>query len=92
MGDVGGAPTRHLIVVPTSPGRKYTLYFTDSEITNGATWATFANLADGMGTWMETNTVPGTYTFVDDESSDTTGGSPVNGRRYYRVKVVNPDW
>ena len=83
-----GAATNHWIAVSTEPGGTYTIYYTDEAISNGVTWIPFANPADGVGTWTETNIVPDTHVFVDDEGGQTTGGAPADGRRYYRVKVT----
>ncbi|HPF99566.1 MAG TPA: carbohydrate-binding protein [Kiritimatiellia bacterium] len=86
----GEAESNHLVVVPTAPGRRYTVYFSDSDLTNGLTWQPFANTNNGYGTWLETNTICTTHTFTDDEGVDSTGGAPADGRRYYRVRVVAP--
>jgi hypothetical protein len=80
-------PNRRLIVVPTAPGRKYKIYFTDQAPSNDVVWSPFANEANGIGTWIETNTEPTTHIFQDDESGDTTGGPSTSGRRFYRVEV-----
>lgn len=87
---VAGGPSARLIVVPTAPGRQYTVFYSDSELAGGMAWLEFANTNDGFGSWRETNDVPTTHAFVDDEGSDTTGGPPAHGRRYYRVKVREP--
>jgi uncharacterized repeat protein (TIGR01451 family) len=80
----------HHVNISTKPGRLYTIEYTDQELSNGVPWSGFANSADGIGTWTETNSESSSYLFVDDESVDTTGGSPANGRRYYRVRVERP--
>lgn len=82
--------TSHLITASTEPGRKYTMYFTDDALSNGVLWSTFGNTNVGFGTWIETNTVSTTHIFVDDEGPDTTGRTPSNGYRFYRVKVELP--
>ena len=86
----GVGETNHLVVVPTAPGRDYTIYYTDAELTNGLVWLPFANTNNGYGVWHETNTARTTYTFVDDEGTNTTDGAPADGRRYYRVRVSAP--
>jgi len=78
------------VTVRTEPERKYTIYWQDEDLTNTQTWSAFANPADGIGTWTETNTVSTNYVFVDDEGADTTGGAPANGKRFYKVKVEMP--
>ncbi len=82
--------TNRLITVPTQPGRTYTIYFADGSHGNNANWQPFANTANGVGTWMETNTTSSTRTFVDDEGPGTTGGAPSGGQRNYRFKVERP--
>ncbi|HMP90210.1 MAG TPA: alpha-amylase family glycosyl hydrolase [Kiritimatiellia bacterium] len=78
------------ITVATEPGRLYTIYFADGTWNDSMSWSTFANLANGIGTWLETNTVSASRTFVDDESADTTGGAPAGGVRNYRFNVEAP--
>ena len=77
--------SQHRITIPTVPGRHYTIYFRDGW--EAAAWSGFANTNIGVGTWLETNSSPSTFTFVDDEGSETTGQAPPAGRRFYRVKV-----
>jgi hypothetical protein len=89
--EAGVGATNRLISVATQPGRKYRIYYTDNGPTNGATWSAFASSANGVGTWTETNIVPSSYTFRDDESAQTTLGAPPSGRRTYRVNVGSPD-
>ncbi|MBN1268996.1 MAG: DUF11 domain-containing protein [Kiritimatiellae bacterium] len=79
-----GASTEHRVEVATEPGLQYTIEFKDSL---QSTWSPFANPANGIGTWLETNTVSTAYQFLDDEGAQTTGGPPPDQRRYYRVKV-----
>jgi len=86
----GATPTNHPMTVPTAPGRSYSIFYADGELTNGLAWLPFANTNNGIGTWRETNTVRATYTFVDNEGTNTTGGAPADGRRYYRVRVTAP--
>lgn len=77
--------TVRVIAVPTHPGRRYTIYFADGSLAPSINWQPFA--LSEKGVWIETNAAPSIHFFVDDESQDTTGGPPANGRRYYRVKV-----
>ena len=86
----GIGQTSHWITVVTEPGRRYTLYYADEGLSNNAPWMLFANTNDGFGTWLETNTVPASHTFVDDEGTNTTSGGPFTGRRFYRVMVQKP--
>jgi len=78
------------ITTTTEPNRMYTIEYRDGNLLSAGTWSTFANLADGIGTWTETGPVASTYSFVDDLSANTTGGAPADGTRYYRVKVELP--
>ncbi|MEM7396620.1 MAG: hypothetical protein AAF492_30180, partial [Verrucomicrobiota bacterium] len=74
----------------TEPGLQYTIQYSDTVSLSNPVWTTFTDLSDGVGTWIETNTVPGTRTFIDDFSPATSGGLPANGRRLYRVRVNAP--
>ena len=82
--------TNRLVSVATQPGRQYTIYYTDGSLNNQPTWIPFANAANGIGTWIETNITATTRTFVDDESPNTTGGAPAGGMRNYRFDVELP--
>jgi len=82
--------TGYEVPVRTEPGRKYTIYWQDVELTGTQSWSTFADLSDGIGTWTETNVMSTSYSFLDDESANTTGGSPTDGKRFYKVKVEVP--
>ena len=84
----GGAQRR--ITVATEPGRMYTIYFADGTFADNLSWSTFANLANGIGTWLETNVVSTTRVFADDAGPDTTGGAPAGGGRNYRFTVELP--
>ena len=86
--EVSAGVTNRLITVSTQPGRLYRIYFADNSVTNA--WTAFANSANGVGTWIETNVVPGAYSFRDDETASTSLGPPANGRRSYRVTVQSP--
>jgi hypothetical protein len=83
-----GGQTNHLITVDTRPGRKYTILFKDWILSNDVPWASFAST--NRGVWIETGTVSGTHTFIDDEGTDTSAGGPLKGARFYRVKVKKP--
>lgn len=74
------------VTVPTVSGRNYRIYFTDAKYTNGVTWLPFANPAHGFGSWRETSPTS-TYSFVDDEGTNTTLAPPAQGYRFYRVTV-----
>ncbi|HIE10940.1 MAG TPA: hypothetical protein EYP62_04945 [Kiritimatiellae bacterium] len=87
--NIAGETNRFTITVSTEPGKHYTLEFVDS-LSNGASWSVFANTNIGVGTWLETGTVSSAYTFEDDFSTNTSGGAPAPGRRFYRVRVRNP--
>lgn len=83
--DGGGGQVTRMITVPTQPGLQYAVQYADGSYEDAAGWAPFNNLANGIGTWMETSTVATTYTFIDDETAATSGGPPVSGARTYRV-------
>jgi len=85
-----GSPTDHHITIPTQPNRQYTIYYADGSLNTSTTWSTFTDTTDGIGTWLETNIIESTFTFVDDESASTTGSAPTEGLRYYKVKVQVP--
>ncbi len=80
--------SNHQVTVATEPGRKYTIYWAEGALTNGMTWRPFANSAAGV--WIETGSVSTTHMFIDTEGTNTTGHSPLNGTRYYKVKVEMP--
>jgi len=82
------ATSNHQVRVATEPGRKYTIYWAEGVLTNGMTWRPFASSAAGV--WIETNSVSTTHVFADTEGTNTTGHSPLEGTRYYKVKVGMP--
>lgn len=82
--------TNRMVSVATAPGRIYTIYYADGSASNNVTWTPFANSANGIGTWTETNITATSRTFVDDEGPGTTGGAPANGQRNYRFDVELP--
>ncbi len=88
--ETSGGHTNRFVTIATSPGRKYTIFFANGSVSNNATWQPFANALNGIGTWVETNALPSTYTFHDDEGANTTLAPPPTGQRSYRVTVGNP--
>ena len=72
------------VTVTTVPGYKYTIEYSDSDLTDPSSWNTFTNQDDGIGTWVETGTVESTFTFIDD-FTPATSGSGALGSRFYRV-------
>jgi hypothetical protein len=82
--------TNRLVSVATQPGRQYTIYFADGSLISNPNWTPFANAANGIGTWIETNITATTRTFVDDEGPNTSGGAPAGGLRTYRFDVELP--
>lgn len=74
------------IATGTVPGKTYRISFNDVGISNDCPWVPFGNTNNGVGSWFETNRVPTMHLFVDDESADTTGHSPKEGKRYYRIQ------
>jgi uncharacterized repeat protein (TIGR01451 family) len=85
---IGNDGAGHHIVVKTVLDRRYTIYFTDHKLSNGVPWSAFSD--PDVGVFVETREPPTTHTFTDDEGADTTGGAPVNGKRFYRLKVEWP--
>lgn len=84
----GGGQT---IVVPTEPHKTYAIAYTDDNLSGETAWTPFADASNGVGTWIETNTVPASFTFVDDEGPSTTGGPTPGVHRYYRITYqTNP--
>jgi len=73
------------ITVATEPGKRYSVQFSDTALTENPAWTSFANPANGVGTWTESGSGPSTFTFIDDFSGNTSGAPPTNGFRVYRV-------
>ncbi len=78
------------ITIPTRPGRMYTIFFRDDMGSSPSAWTPFANTNLGVGVWIETNVASSTYTFVDDDTTNTSGSVASGDRRFYRVKVKKP--
>ena len=87
MSDLASAGdlTNHVVTVDTRPGRRYEIFFRDEM---DLPWSAFAN--PDVGVWIETNTAPSVHSFIDDEGTNTSAGGPLNGARFYRVKVKKP--
>ena len=77
------------IRVNTVPGYSYGIDYTDT-LGTSVVWSAFANLANGVGTWLETSSVETNYTFVDDFTPATSGGAPAGESRFYRVRSIAP--
>jgi hypothetical protein len=77
------------ITFTTQPDIRYAIEFVDSFLTNQpfAEWTGFSNVGNEAGSWFETGSVAGAYTFVDNFSAGTSGGVPRNGLRHYRVHI-----
>ena len=84
----GGPPFE--ITAHTVPTYLYAIDYADFVMGQPLNWAPFASPANGVGTWLETNTVESTHTFIDDYGPSTSGGPPVEGVRYYRVRSTAP--
>jgi uncharacterized repeat protein (TIGR01451 family) len=84
---LGASASNHVLRVTTEPSRRYTIYWKDTALTNSG-WTVFANT--NWGVWRETNAVSTNHVFTDNESTNTTGGKPAGGWRYYRVRVSMP--
>lgn len=76
------------ITISTIPGQTYAIQFADG-IGSSSTWQRFIDNNQGVGTYLETNGVPSTFTFTDDFTSTTSGGPPISFARFYRV-VIQP--
>ena len=79
--------TIHQVTVFTESNRKYTICFSDHDqkLSNGVPWSAFANT--NFGVWIETSPVSTNHVFTDEEGPNTTASTPVNGMRFYKVKV-----
>ncbi|NCC51179.1 MAG: hypothetical protein EOM20_08185 [Spartobacteria bacterium] len=84
-------PSAYTIEIPTQPGKVYTVEYTDDALSDTMTWHPFIDQSNGVGRYEETNTTWGTVSFEDTMGPATTGGEPVDGRRYYRVRVEDAD-
>jgi beta-glucosidase len=78
------------LTVTTVPGFQYHIEIADSDFVSPENWSPFLNQADGVGTWLEDRDTESTFTFRDDYSPATSGSAPTEGRRFYRVRVVDP--
>ena len=88
IGSVTAAPgaVGRAVTFGTQPGVTYRILFSDSALL-GALWLPFGNTNNGIGSWFETNRMPSSFEFVDDQSPATTGGGPLHGLRFYRIEV-----
>ena len=82
------ATSNHQVTVSTEAGRRYTIYWADGKLTNNIPWQPFANT--NAGVWIETGSSSTSHVFTDTEGTNTTGGAPAGGVRFYRVKVSAP--
>lgn len=78
------------ITVTTVPGYFYEIEFSDDGPDNASPWNTFANPANGIGTWTETGSAASTFPFQDDFSPATSGYPSPSGMRFYRVTSSDP--
>jgi len=78
------------IEVSTQPGRLYEIWVMDGPLGSGSGWRRFGSSSNGVGTWLETNTVPSHFTFRDYFTPATGGALDASGGRLYRVKTMNP--
>ena len=85
---ISGAPA--LISVPTVSGRLYRIWFSDDSLSPAPVWHLFGNQANGIGSWLETNPPTARRTFIDDYTPATSGTTPTNGTRFYRLDVQLP--
>ena len=75
------------ITISTQTGRLYQIEYANSWSSNA--WTQFTLQA--AGAFTETSSVSSTHSFIDDFSPDTSGQSPTNGTRAYRIRVLCPD-
>jgi beta-glucosidase len=85
---ISNQPSVH-VTTHTVPGYSYAIDYADDSPDNPLSWVAFTNQVNGVGTWVETSNVETNHTFVDDFTSNTSGGPP-NDRRYYRVRSTAP--
>jgi len=78
-------PDRLSITFCTTPETRYIIEFREGP--GSSPWQSFANVDDGTGTWFESGVTPSSYVFVDDLSAATSGSTPLNNARNYRVRV-----
>ncbi len=78
------------IAVSTQPGRLYEIWVLDGPLGSGSGWRKFGSSSNGVGTWLETNTVPSHFTFKDYFTPATGGALDSSGGRMYRVKTMSP--
>ncbi|MBU0677236.1 MAG: hypothetical protein KJ626_03895, partial [Verrucomicrobia bacterium] len=79
--------TQMSILIPTEDGRRYIIEYSDNYHSNPGdpTWNEFVT----GGTYDDSGA--GTsHTFVDTLDAATTGGSPADGYRAYRIRVEKP--
>ncbi len=74
------------VEVRTQPGRRYEIWLSDGPLGTGTVWRTFGNSSNGVGTWVETNSVPSQFIFRDYCTEDTGGSITSNASRHYRVQ------
>ncbi len=74
---------KYEVRVNTQPGREYTIWFTDGILSNESRFSEFY----AGGQWIETNAAASSHTFIDDGTTNTSGGIPSSGMRYYRLEV-----
>jgi hypothetical protein len=78
------------ITVHTVPGYQYGIDYADESPGEPLTWVAFSNQANGVGTWLETSNIETNHAFVDDFTSNTSGGAPAADSRCYRIRSIAP--
>ena len=76
------SPAAFHLTISTKPSFNYTVQFSD---TADVAWHSFQNTNQFVGAYLETNTIPATFTFWDDFTPATSGGTPSSASRFYRV-------
>ncbi|NCC52770.1 MAG: hypothetical protein EOM20_16365 [Spartobacteria bacterium] len=85
------SPTGIQVQSFTTPDRQFEILFADATqgFSDSLDWNTFNNTNLLIGTWLETNHLDSTFTFLDDFSGNTSGNIP-GGSRYYRIRISLP--
>lgn len=76
--------------IPTQPGRRYRIMFTDLLSTPNPVWSLFLNTNEGVGVHNALGGSPSTFTFIDDFTINTSGSAPSNVSRAYRISISKP--
>jgi hypothetical protein len=78
---------RFQVTIRTRPSQSYAIQFADS-LAGSFAWQPFLNTNQAVGTYLETNSVPSTFTFADDFTARTSGGPSTSSSRFYRAMAI----